>query len=70
MNPIAVISQHPGYCGIFHTWGFIEGSLCSGEHGQKELFYFQPEAVTLSDFFLFQIREMKTTSSYVCHDTP
>lgn len=31
-NPIQVISQFPGYCSIFHTWGFIGDSLCSGEH--------------------------------------
>lgn len=31
-NPIGVISQNPGYCSIFHSWGFIGDSLCSGEH--------------------------------------
>lgn len=31
-NPIATISQYPGFCSIFHTWGFIGDSLCSGEH--------------------------------------
>lgn len=30
-NPIAVVSQNPGYCSIFHSWGFIGDSLCSGE---------------------------------------
>lgn len=30
-NPIAVISQNPGLCSIFHYWGFIGDSLCSGE---------------------------------------
>lgn len=44
VNPIAVISQDPGFCGIFHFWGFIGDSLCSGEHeshlqnGQKGYF--------------------------------
>lgn len=32
MNPIATISQLPGFCCIFHSWGFIGDSLCSGEH--------------------------------------
>ncbi len=31
-NPIAQISQQPGWCTIFHRWGFIGDSLCSGEH--------------------------------------
>ena len=31
-NPIAVIKQQPGMCGIFLKWGFIGDSLCSGEH--------------------------------------
>lgn len=31
-NPIGMVSQHPGYCSIFHSWGFIGDSLCSGEH--------------------------------------
>lgn len=31
-NPIAIISQNPGYCCIIHTWGFIGDSLGSGEH--------------------------------------
>lgn len=31
-NPIATISQTPGYCGIIHSWGFIGDSLGSGEH--------------------------------------
>ena len=31
-NPIATVSQLPGYCTIFHQWGFIGDSLCSGEH--------------------------------------
>jgi len=30
-NPIAKISQNPGLCSIFHHWGFIGDSLCSGE---------------------------------------
>jgi len=30
-NPIAVINQNPGLCSIFHYWGFIGDSLCSGE---------------------------------------
>lgn len=30
-NPIAVVSQNPGLCSIFHHWGFIGDSLCSGE---------------------------------------
>ena len=31
-NPIAQISRTPGWCTIFHRWGFIGDSLCSGEH--------------------------------------
>ena len=31
-NPIATISQQPGWCTIIHRWGFIGDSLCSGEH--------------------------------------
>lgn len=31
-NPIASISHDPGWCTIFHRWGFIGDSLCSGEH--------------------------------------
>ncbi len=31
-NPISTISQNPGFCSIFHSWGFIGDSLCSGEH--------------------------------------
>jgi len=31
-NPIAQISRQPGWCTIFHKWGFIGDSLCSGEH--------------------------------------
>ena len=31
-NPIATISQQPGWCSIIHRWGFIGDSLCSGEH--------------------------------------
>ena len=31
-NPIAQISREPGWCTIFHRWGFIGDSLCSGEH--------------------------------------
>jgi len=31
-NPIATISQQPGFCSIIHRWGFIGDSLCSGEH--------------------------------------
>ena len=31
-NPIAQISRNPGWCTIFHRWGFIGDSLCSGEH--------------------------------------
>ena len=31
MNPIATISHDPGFCSIFHHWGFIGDSLCSGE---------------------------------------
>ena len=30
--PLANISQNPGLCSIFHSWGFIGDSLCSGEH--------------------------------------
>jgi len=30
-NPISTISQNPGFCSIFHYWGFIGDSLCSGE---------------------------------------
>ena len=32
VNPLAEISQNPGWCTIFHRWGFIGDSLCSGEH--------------------------------------
>jgi lysophospholipase L1-like esterase len=32
INPIAIVSQEPGFCTIFHSWGFIGDSLCSGEH--------------------------------------
>lgn len=32
VNPIATISQNPGWCTIIHRWGFIGDSLCSGEH--------------------------------------
>lgn len=35
VNPIQTISQNPGFCCIFHTWGFIGDSLCSGEHEAK-----------------------------------
>ena len=35
-NPIAVVSQHPGFCSIFHSWGFIGDSLCSGEHEYRK----------------------------------
>ena len=31
-NPIAQISKNPGWCSIFHKWGIIGDSLCSGEH--------------------------------------
>ena len=31
-NPIATISQQPGWCTLIHRWGFIGDSLCSGEH--------------------------------------
>ena len=31
-NPIAEISRNPGWCTIFHRWGFIGDSLSSGEH--------------------------------------
>lgn len=31
-NPIATISQNPGWCTLIHRWGFIGDSLCSGEH--------------------------------------
>lgn len=31
-NPLAHVSNNPGFCGIFHAWGFIGDSLCSGEH--------------------------------------
>lgn len=31
-NPIAKINREPGWCTIFHKWGFIGDSLCSGEH--------------------------------------
>ena len=31
-NPIATVSQQPGWCSIIHRWGFIGDSLCSGEH--------------------------------------
>ncbi|MBR4757162.1 MAG: SGNH/GDSL hydrolase family protein [Bacteroidales bacterium] len=31
-NPVAEISRNPGWCTIFHKWGFIGDSLCSGEH--------------------------------------
>ena len=34
-NPIATISHDPGWCTIFHRWGFIGDSLCSGEHEYK-----------------------------------
>ena len=34
-NPIANISQQPGWCTIIHRWGFIGDSLCSGEHEYK-----------------------------------
>jgi len=30
-NPIGTISHDPGFCSIFHHWGFIGDSLCSGE---------------------------------------
>ena len=32
VNPIATISQQPGWCTIFHRWGFIGDSMCSGEY--------------------------------------
>lgn len=32
VNPIATISQQPGWCTIIHRWGFIGDSLCSGEY--------------------------------------
>ena len=35
-NPIAVINQAPGFCSIFHSWGFIGDSLCSGEHESRD----------------------------------
>ena len=31
-GPLANISHDPGLCCIFHRWGFIGDSLCSGEH--------------------------------------
>ena len=31
-NPIASLSQQPGWCTIIHRWGFVGDSLCSGEH--------------------------------------
>ena len=31
-HPLAHISSNPGFCSIFHEWGFIGDSLCSGEH--------------------------------------
>lgn len=31
-NPLAEIKETPGFCSIFHKWGFIGDSLCSGEH--------------------------------------
>lgn len=31
-NPIQTIKETPGFCGIFHKWGFIGDSLSSGEH--------------------------------------
>lgn len=31
-NPLAVIKETPGLSSIFHSWGFIGDSLCSGEH--------------------------------------
>ncbi|MDD7251265.1 MAG: SGNH/GDSL hydrolase family protein [Prevotellaceae bacterium] len=30
-NPLATIHQYPGFCSIFHHWGFIGDSLSSGE---------------------------------------
>ena len=30
-NPLANVSPSPGYCSIFHSWGFIGDSLASGE---------------------------------------
>lgn len=33
--PLATISQLPGLAGIFHSWGFIGDSLCSGEHESR-----------------------------------
>ena len=31
-SPISKLSSDPGFCSIFHSWGFIGDSLCSGEH--------------------------------------
>lgn len=31
VNPLANVSPVPGYCSIFHNWGFIGDSLSSGE---------------------------------------
>lgn len=36
-NPIACISQTPGFCSIFRSWGFIGDSFCSGEHEYHKL---------------------------------
>lgn len=35
-NPLSNISQLPGFCSIFHSWGFIGDSLASGEHETKD----------------------------------
>jgi hypothetical protein len=32
INPIATVKKEPGMCSIFHSWGFIGDSLCSGGH--------------------------------------
>ena len=35
-NPLAHVSSNPGFCSIFHKWGFIGDSLCSGEQEYKK----------------------------------
>lgn len=36
LNPLAHVSSKPGFCSIFHSWGFIGDSLASGEHESRD----------------------------------